>query len=1178
MTIPNEQPSPDGMSEGLQLSSRQIAIINLLEKLDTKLVPIYLGALETLQSRPTDFIALAAHGFREVMEKTTYWAGGKKAMGMKEKFNADFDEIWPRVHAETEGGTFTGDPNLIQRFISRFGQFKAWVEETFPSRAKQAEIALRILQKKRNDPSTFLNDRKEWLRIRDNFTQISHHNQDVNEQGLRRLVDILEILLLKYLRPIASEKLKAIEQIATSAGGAPTAQQLTDIKHLIDGWADRDAFLGAVQHPSWLSLLIEDGWFDPASTQGPLPNDPSPGHGEAQFLGHFVDSHPDEVDRAARQLALIGNERVHRYILEIANRLPSALRGGYVEFARQWAVNTNTYTIEKPLEEFISKLLATGLTDQSFELLKVTLQFSSDDRLEEKRSDREAGGAMSLLASLDPEPRWEVHQYKSLIDTIVGDVLLADATTILDLLCKTLSEAIDLSIWPDEKPERSGNDGSTYWRPAIEPHDQNFDYGHKEQLVSGIRDLLERIVASDPSKFVEVESLLAKHRWLIFSRLRLHIYRLFPDLGSEGIRSSILDPHLRDSDAWHEWALLLRQEFNHLGDPERTSVFDWIETGFDPTGRIELFQQKNESRLPDDELIQRWKRHWQFRRLSLIADHLPPAYRKVYEEMRSEFGEAEHPDFHHWNIGGGEVEQRSPISLKDVLSISVDDLVEQLNDWHQDGPFEEPSESGLLGTMRAAARQRPSHFIPSLFKYRVLDASRYIAILEGCLRSGVEGGEVDWPQLLKETEISIRKVILPTANAASEIEGDQNIGIEIIRALENAMTEEKSDLPIECRDAIWECIRLLLDHPSPSSDNGGKESPHDLSSIFLNTARLISMRSIFSYANWVRKLLHARSDENPATEILEALDDRLVNEKTLAGAGVFGERLSWLIHFHREWVAKRLPRIFPSCAEKAPKRKAVWNCFITMTWPSVAGLELLQSEYALAVEACTIELEHTDSSREEMSPARSLVHHLCEFYLWGKMPLSEPTLSRFYEVASIRLRQHLLSHIGRRLRSAKGPITEDVSQRLREIIECRIERLSEADVLPNEREELFGYFRWLDAQKMPPEWSMQTLLRILDLAPRRDARHDYFVIGALAAYSADWPALSVQCLHKLIFAERGTPDRWGEEEAIKTILRNGFASGIPSIRSMSAEIQDELLRLGRMQFRNLGEEGSAQSS
>ena len=148
------------------------------------------------------------------------------------------------------------------------------------------------------------------------------------------------------------------------------------------------------------------------------------------------------------------------------------------------------------------------------------------------------------------------------------------------------------------------------------------------------------------------------------------------------------------------------------------------------------------------------------------------------------------------------------------------------------------------------------------------------------------------------------------------------------------------------------------------------------------------------------------------------------------------------------------------------------------------------------------------------------------------------------------------------------------SQRFRELIEWRIAELHKAHVSPNEREELIGYFRWLHAQKMPAEWSMQTLLRILDLAPLADAREDYLVISPLAAYSANWPTLSVQCLRKLAFAKQRCPEWFGEERKIKTILRHGFGACIPEATRISAEIQDELLRLGRFQFRNLGEGAS----
>ena len=96
-----------------------------------------------------------------------------------------------------------------------------------------------------------------------------------------------------------------------------------------------------------------------------------------------------------------------------------------------------------------------------------------------------------------------------------------------------------------------------------------------------------------------------------------------------------------------------------------------------------------------------------------------------------------------------------------------------------------------------------------------------------------------------------------------------------------------------------------------------------------------------------------------------------MNEKTLARTRRLW-RATWLIHIHREWVAPAAPEAFPASAEEAPKRKAVWNCFVIMTWASVARLDLLGSEYALAVEECAVEPEEADFSQEKWAPCRSL--------------------------------------------------------------------------------------------------------------------------------------------------------------------------------------------------------------
>ena len=1172
-----DQPAPDATPEHLAselvLSGRQIAVLRLIERFNAKLGPIYRGALETLAEKRTDYIALAAHGFRELMEKAVYWSGEKKLPTMKVKFN-DLKDPWEAVLAAEKAGTIFTNEKTLKPFLDRFRGFYDWVNESLPSRKKQAGIVLRRLQKKREDPTTFANDQKAWQELHECLTNISHHRLEVTEAQLLSFVNQLEILLLKYLRPVTAEKLNAIDRITISAAATPSKQHLEDIKHLIDGWADRDAFLSSIQEWSWISLLMDDGWFNPSSANGPQVEDPSPGYREAELLARFVKTRPVEVDQAARQLSLINDERVHRRILEIAAQLPCDLSRGYVEYAKQWAANTHVHIVHESLERFILTLLNCGISAETLDLLEIALQFRPDERAEEKRAEREVEGPMAFMVGLDANPRWEVHQYKSLTETMVRFTQPDDSIQVLSLFCETLAHGIDCSIWPGETGERSGNDGSTYWRPAIEPHEQNHDDGHKEQLVSGIRDLAERIVANEPSKLAEVDSLLAAQPWLVFKRLRLHLYRLFPEAAGDRITGAILNTDLRDSDAWHEWALLLREQFKNASEQVQAFILDWIDTGFDPRRWIEWFQQNNDGRPPDDAFVMARKKAWQRQRLSLIADHLPFEWKTTYEKIRAKHGDAEHPEFHHWRSSRDfeSVQYESPISLEEAVSTPADELVRRLKDWRQEHPYDEPSEWGLLAILETAARQQTARFLSKIERYRALAPNRYLAVLQGCFRGGIDGNELNWALLLAETEISIREVILPAARAASEAESAENLGIEIIRSLENTMTGESPRLPIECREAAWRCICEFLEHPDPVSDHDAKDSPRDLSSTFLNTSRLSAMRSIFSYANWVRKSLGASPDENPAVEILEVLNVRLRSEQTLAGRGVFGERLSWLIHFHREWLETRLPSLFPTNPDRRAERDAVWNCFITTSRASVSGMEVLRLEYERAIDECAIQSDETEASQERRGPEKSLVHHLCVFYWWGLLPLREPStlLSRFYEVAPVHLRRHLLSYLGKSLRSTKGEVSEEIAQRFRELMDWRIDELGQSDDSPEQREELRGYLRWMGAQQIPAQWSLETLLRVLELAPRSNEYGDYLVIDAMAAYSGILPELTNKCLHKLMMADQErTPDWWGKEDGIRTILRNGFASDNPAVKDLAAEMQDHLLQLGRLQFRDL---------
>ena len=773
-----------------------------------------------------------------------------------------------------------------------------------------------------------------------------------------------------------------------------------------------------------------------------------------------------------------------------------------------------------------------------------------------------------------PEPPISAVTFSEVVKKVSKGTPINALLPVFTTLCELLNDAIDLSVPSEEREDRDGDDGSSYWRPAIEDNEQNRDYDPRAYFVGGIRDLAARILSEDSGKFSDIEALLGGYQWVIFKRLYLHLIREFPELaGHERISKALLDSNLRGTQTWHEWALLLRMQFRNLDSTDQQIIFDWIQNGFDPSSRIKFFTDQGEA--PDNQHIESWKHAWQFKKLSLISDNLPNEWESYYKSIKQGDGDLGPPEFHHWTSGVRDVQQTSPISKEDILNIKAEALIDRLKDWKQEHPFEGPAEDRLWSALRAAGAEKPNHFLHEIEVYRQLKPRRYLAIVEGCIQGGTAGVETEWPVLLNEIIRAVPEVILPNA-----VENDKNLGIDIIRGLEDAIKSEVSHIPIESKDAVFGCLKAFLNHPYPEEDGKDKESPGDLAFTSLNSARLVAIRALFDFESWVRKNLQSKDDENPVPQVIETLGTHLPEEKTLAGRGVFGERLGWLLHIHRNWVEKNLSLLFPDEVENKAKRDAVWNCFVTMQGASKVALELLDSEYRRAISEITTSEPAKDNSGQ-WKPDEGLVHHLCAYYWWGMIPLPNQEvhdgtlLAHFYQKAPSTLREYLLDYIGRSMRTTQGEVPEDIKERFRQLIEWRLESLSVlTQTQPDEVSELHGYFHWFDANKLAAEWSLKTLMRVLELTSKPDRGDDFLILRPLADYTDQFPEMAIECLHRLEFTESRTPRWWGYEKELKKILRKGFSSTSQKAQEQAAEVQDSLLRAGWLEFRNLNDEKS----
>ena len=84
-----------------------------------------------------------------------------------------------------------------------------------------------------------------------------------------------------------------------------------------------------------------------------------------------------------------------------------------------------------------------------------------------------------------------------------------------------------------------------------------------------------------------------------------------------------------------------------------------------------------------------------------------------------------------------------------------------------------------------------------------------------------------------------------------------------------------------------------------------------------------------------------------------------------------------------------------------------------------------------------------------------------------------------------------------------------------------------------------------------------------------DRGDDFMIIKPLAKYSESFPDVAMDCLQMIVFAEEEAPYWWGLDNQIKQILWNAKNSDGEKAKVQAEEVQDQLLKLGRFQFKNL---------
>jgi hypothetical protein len=183
---------------------------------------MYVSALRVLSDLDSpDRLALAAHGFRELMEKIPEYLAvpmpahreslKPRVQGLHGHWRATLSKTKSRVDGLWNGAI---DAHL-DSFLRKLPEFFKWFEDHNPLRRDEVRAVLKKLQGGEIEISPPLEDEniRNWIEIRDYFVSTAHHRARTAPDEFFENLSRLEVFLTERLAPRTFDDFAEIDEI-----------------------------------------------------------------------------------------------------------------------------------------------------------------------------------------------------------------------------------------------------------------------------------------------------------------------------------------------------------------------------------------------------------------------------------------------------------------------------------------------------------------------------------------------------------------------------------------------------------------------------------------------------------------------------------------------------------------------------------------------------------------------------------------------------------------------------------------------------------------------------------------------------------------------------------------------------------------------------------------------------
>ena len=366
-------------------------------------------------------------------------------------------------------------------------------------------------------------------------------------------------------------------------------------------------------------------------------------------------------------------------------------------------------------------------------------------------------------------------QITNKVATLSGEKLGEVAILIFD---KQLKNVLDIS---------NNDSWSSMWHPAIEEHEQNeYNDDIERILIQAYRDSLDGYIKTDTEKACKYVETMLGSEYQTIHRLAIHsISNNYPVL--KNLTDILLNEKFFSYGYRHEMWHFLHQNYPNLNDKQKDRTLKIIDD----------VSKDDEDGNHHAEATAYNKACW-LAAIESYGDKELNLYKKNIKIAKVK--ELDHPDFSSYTSQFIPPRHKSPFSVDELGSLSVDDLVTRLSDYKNSDNDSEVSFRGLSATFNLLIKRDPNKFYLELNKFVNLDLLYINEIILAYSDLWAEKASLPWDDVWYKL-LQFFESVIEQSNFL------------------NVKTSEQSDMFATTQDSIVSSISKLIKSGTKSDDH-----------------------------------------------------------------------------------------------------------------------------------------------------------------------------------------------------------------------------------------------------------------------------------------------------------------------------------------------------------------------